>query len=97
MIYEIYINDLLATLFENLDEYDKIILKHCHTTDYNKVAKNEYIKNGNKISNKERYANGFIQGAEHGFSLNFDTLDKYSKIGQKAGVRARKKSENLKF
>ena len=32
-------NDLYNAPKEVLDEYDKIILKHCHTTDYNKVAK----------------------------------------------------------
>lgn len=64
---------------------------------YNRIAESEYKKNGNKVSNKERYAYGYIQGATKGLSLNYDSLDKYSKLGQKAGVRASEKSRNIKF
>ena len=65
---------------------------------YNKSEKEykKYDKTG-KISNKLKFANGFIQGAERGRSLDYDKLNRFDKLGQDAGVKARRKSENLKF
>ncbi len=64
-------------------------------TYYNRVS--DYELKHNKNSNRLAYACGFIQGAEHGLSLDYAKLDKYEKAGQMAGLKARKKSESLKF
>lgn len=66
---------------------------------YYNISHSEYLKGekSGKFSNKYRFASGYLQGAERGRSLNFDKLNKYEKLGQIAGEKARKKSENIKF
>ena len=56
----------------------------------------KYDKTG-KVSNKLQFANGYMQGAERGRSLDYDKLNRFEKLGQDAGVKARQKSEKLKF
>ena len=68
---------------------------------FDKVAKTEFEKTGGNLhapmSNREKYAHGYLQGAQRGLSSNHNKLDKYTKLGESAGNRARLKSQNLKF
>ena len=68
---------------------------------YDKVVKAEFDKNGGNfytpMSNREKYAHGYLQGAQRGLSGNHNRLDKYTKLGESAGNKARLKSQNVKF
>ena len=66
---------------------------------YNSIKEKEFKKydKTSKITCKFNYANGFVQGAKNGYSLNYNDLGKFEKLGQKAGVKARRKSEKIKF
>ena len=66
---------------------------------WNKIFKQESDraqKTGKRTTRLE-FASGFCQGAERGYSLNYDERSAARKAGEDAGVKARERAHKVKF
>ena len=78
----------------------KFIKKKYSLTDrinyYSNIQDKEYTA-GRLDSKKMEYSNGFLQGSMRGRPLNYDEQSPSFKRGCDAGIKARNKSERIRF